>query len=339
MKHHPAIASLRNDHAPQIAAQEAMVRACKDWRREPEAGAMLEEIERFGAGAPLEKCPTLEEMFTDAGCAARIARSLVGHLTDALRDAPLGHPPMRHGFNGKMSTLLVLARGRAQLLLQAKEPSLAPAPKAGGAVPGRPACSVSFSDGERYEVVIAGRARAGIVRRCEVSVSEVAGSDVRLHEEPIVLEPGACLAFDCRTEALVVEEVRTRLVTLRLECAAADSAPTRQFERATGRLLGQSCGDLETSRREMMIALLGRMERTEAAPDLARVACEHGDLSLRWQALRECLALDTATGFAALSELAARTGDPLAADAGALRAQLIETYPQLRPVEMRPCPA
>ncbi len=334
MKHHPAIASLRNDHAPQIAAQEAMVRACKDWRREPEAGAMLEEIERFGAGAPLEKCPTLEQMFTDAGCAARIARSLVSHLADALRDAPLGHPPMRHAFNGKMSTLLVLARGRAQLLLQAKEPSLAPAPKAGGAVPGRPAASVSFSDGERYEVVIAGRARANIVRR-----SEVAGSDVTLHEEPIVLEPGACLAFDCRTEALVVEEVRTRLVTLRLECAAADPAPTRQFERATGRLLGQSCGDLETSRREMIIALLGRMERTEAAPDLARVACEQGDLSLRWQALRECLALDTATGFTALSDLAARTGDPLAADAGALRAQLIETYPQLQSLELRSCPA
>jgi hypothetical protein len=58
---------------------------------------------------------------------------------------------------------------------------------------------------------------------------------------------------------------------------------------------------------------------------------------VRWQALRECLALDTATGFAALGRLAATTDDPLAAPAQALHAQLLERYPALAGVE--PCPA
>ena len=78
------------------------------------------------------------------------------------------------------------------------------------------------------------------------------------------------------------------------------------------------------------MALLGRMGRTDAAPQLAGIACEPGSAALRWQALRECLSLDTATGFDALSEVARRADDELAAAAGALRSQLVEAYPQLK---------
>jgi hypothetical protein len=61
-----------------------------------------------------------------------------------------------------------------------------------------------------------------------------------------------------------------------------------------------------------------------------------GSAHLRWQAVRECLALDTARGFALLSRIAADPADDLSTSAGALRAQLVETYPQL---ESGPCPA
>ena len=81
-----------------------------------------------------------------------------------------------------------------------------------------------------------------------------------------------------------------------------------------------------------MMALLGRMGRSDAAPAMATIACEQGGTALRWQALRECLSLDTATGFAALGEVARRPDDELAAAAGALRSQLIESYPQLREI-------
>ena len=70
---------------------------------------------------------------------------------------------------------------------------------------------------------------------------------------------------------------------------------------------------------------------------LAAMAEEEGSAHLRWQALRECLGLDSAVGFAALTGLAQRNDDPLAVPAGALRAQLLETYPQLAGVAG--CPA
>ena len=64
----------------------------------------------------------------------------------------------------------------------------------------------------------------------------------------------------------------------------------------------------------------------------AAMAEERGGQSLRWQALRECLGLDTALGFATVCRIAAQPDDPLSAPAGALRAQLLETYPQLEEV-------
>jgi len=81
-----------------------------------------------------------------------------------------------------------------------------------------------------------------------------------------------------------------------------------------------------------MLPLLGKMGRADAAPLIAGMALEPGSDGLRWQALRECLGLDTLTGFRTLTEMAGRPDDPLANSAGALRAQLIETYPQLAEV-------
>ncbi len=87
----------------------------------------------------------------------------------------------------------------------------------------------------------------------------------------------------------------------------------------------------------MMLALLGRMGRGDAAPLIARMAREDGSAALRWQALRECLALDSQEGYVALAAIAAAAGDPLAGPAANLRAQLEESWPQLR--ELAACPA
>ena len=121
--------------------------------------------------------------------------------------------------------------------------------------------------------------------------------------------------------------------------AAADPRPGREYCAASGKLLHQSAGAIATSRQEATVALLGRMGRTDAAPAMAMLATGEGDMSLRWQALREALALDSATGFAALCTIARRGDDALAGQAGALRAQLLETYPELAQLEDKQCPA
>ena len=91
------------------------------------------------------------------------------------------------------------------------------------------------------------------------------------------------------------------LVSLRLQRRPANAGPAREYELASGRLIHQAAGNPRDSRIEMMLALLGRMGRGDAAPLMARMAREDGSAALRWQALRECLALDYAGGLSSRS--------------------------------------
>lgn len=315
MRIHPAIAALRSDRAPQRQAQAAMKAALENWCDHAGLAAMQAEFELFGNGAALEDCPALEAMFTGQGQAEALVGALVSHFCAAIAANPLGHPPFRNGYDGCASTLLLARSGRAQLMLQAREP---------GQV--KLTCA-TFSDALRYDATLAGSADATILR--------VHGphEQVRFAPEAIALRPGVRLSFDCNSEALLTTAVETRLVTLRLVQLADTPQPGREYCRQTGRLLHQSSGTLAASRREMMAALLGRMERTEAAPVLAGMALTENDQSLRWQALRNCLTLDTAEGFRALSAIAADPADDLSDTASALRTQMLEAHPQLSVLE------
>jgi hypothetical protein len=322
MRIDPAIAALQADPWLQRRAQAKMIETAEAWRADPAAADAVADLDRFGAGAPLEGCLALEALFTDGEAAPALAASLCRSFAGALGEEPFGHPAMRHGFNGSASTLLLARSGRAQLILHAREP--------GGAT----FETVSFSDALRYEAVLAGEARARIVR----PTLGPAASRRPFHQEALTLRAGTRLALDLGSEALQVLATTRRLVTLRLHRFAAEPGPSREYRLADGTLLHQAAGSIRTSRQEMMVALLGRMNVAQATPLMADMALEEGDSSLRWQALRECLALDTAAGFRALSQLARRADDLLAAPAGALRAQLVEAHPQLLSLETAPCP-
>ncbi|WAT17808.1 hypothetical protein OZN62_12970 [Aurantiacibacter sp. MUD11] len=316
MQVHPDIAALRSDRAPQRQAQTAILAARDAWAAEEGASELLAELDAYGTGAPLEACSTLEAVFTGQGEAERLMGLLSKHYCNAIAANPIGHPPFRNGFDGMASSILLARAGRAQLMLQAREPGEMANP------------GYIFSDASRFDAVLAGEAEARIVRIA--SRQEQAAEFV---EERVHLRPGHRIAFDLATEALMIDRVTRRVVILRLMRTAADPQPGREYCAETGCLLHQSAGCIATSRQEAIIALLGRMGRDDAAPAIAQVAMADGDNSLRWQAMREALALDTATGFAALYTVARRSEDPLAGQAGALRAQLLETYPQLAQVE------
>jgi len=232
---------------------------------------------------------------------------------------PFAHPPFRHGYDRGTATLLLARRGLAQLVLHASEPGA------------RAFDTAAFSHAERHEAVLAGEARARMVRR--------QGQFGRLAQQALVLRPGVLLVLDLREQALQLLRIERRLVSFRLHRSASSPEPSREYDLATGALLHQAAGDIRASRHEAMLALLGRMRWRDAAPVMAAIAREPGDASLRWQALRECLALDTAAGFAALSQLARAGDDPLAVPAAALRTQLIETHAELRVGESATCHA
>ncbi|WP_347303219.1 hypothetical protein V5740_00940 [Croceibacterium sp. TMG7-5b_MA50] len=322
MRIDPAIAALRSDRSLQQQAQAAMGATCAAWRADHAVAPAIEDLDRYGAGAPLEACPALEALFTgEQGAADAFADALLRHHLPALAERPFAHPAFRHSHAGALSTLLLGRAGRACLTIHARDPGRFDYDLAG------------YSDAVRYETVLAGEAEARIVR-CH---REPDGKP-HLFIENLRLTSGAAVALDLNSETLQVLATPIRTVTLRLQREAADPAPAREHALADGRLLRQASGSIRSSRQEMMVALLGRMKRGEAAPVLAEMACEPADPSLRWQALRESLALDTATGFTALVQLSRRAGDPLAPAAGALRAQLVEAHPQLLDLEGA-CPA
>lgn len=322
MQVHPDIAALRSDRAPQRLAQSAMQAACEAWRAQPGAAEMMRELEAFGDGTPLQACAQLEAVFTAEGEAERLAGLLSRHFCLAIAANPYGHPPFRNGFEGNAASLLLARSGRAQMMLQSREPASFQHDGYG------------FSDALRYDAVIGGRATARIVR-----ITRTNERSARFASEAIELQPGCRLAFDLATETLLVERVERRLVTLRLLRQRENPLPGREYVAASGELAQQCAGNLATSRQEAIIALLGRMGRADAVPDIARVALGEGDTSLRWQAVREAIALDSAAGFQTLGQVARRAEDPLAGPAGALRAQLLETYPELLAVEAQQCPA
>jgi hypothetical protein len=318
MRVDPAIAAMRGDRTPQRGAQAAMIAACEAWRAEARVAPIFEDLERYGSGAMLAECPGLARLFGQGEEAAQFAGRFSAVYSAALAGEPFGQVPFRHNFDGALSTLLLARTGAAQLTLTALEPG------------DYETASVTFSDADRHDAIIAGTAQG--------RATECSPDGALVHRE-VRLEPGRRLALDLSREAVFVGRVERRLVTLRLHRTASAPGPMREYALADGALLQQAAGAIGHSRHEMMLALLGRMKRREAAPLMAEMAAEAGPDSLRWEALREALALDTAQGFVALCRVARSALDPLAAPAGALRAQLIEAHPQLRVLEEAQCRA
>ena len=315
----PAIAEMRRDGNVQRRAQAEMIAAGDAWRRQPAVAAVLPDMERYGAGAPLADCPALTRTFGAGDEAIALTSSMTRLFATELARNRFGQLPFRHGFDGQVSTLLLARNERAQLILHAREPGAWAYATAG------------FSHAERHDVILAGEGEGMLVSRDPVSGGLASSS--------VMLKGGARRSLDLACEVLQVSRVSRRLVSLRLHRFGAAPEPSREYRLDDGVLVHQSAGEIRASRQEMMLALLGRMRCAEAAPVMAAIAAEPNDASLRWQALRECIALDTAEGFRALCALARTDNDPLAAAAGALRAQLVETHPRLVALEDGRCPA
>lgn len=328
MRIDPALRALRSDDAPQRHAQDLMAAAADRWRADPAVSELTAAAKAYGKGDPLAQCGPLFALFAKSGDAAGLANRFISHFLPVLAEAPLGQVPARYGMNGSVMTLQLARYGRVSLTLVAFD---------GQALNRRPAAqSVTFADSERHEAILAGSGEARIIRT-------VAGppDHAALDIAPQMLQPDVRLSLDLQREALLVDAVRGRLITLRLNRFSENPAPAREYALADGKLVHQAAGDLGESCRELMLGLLGRMGRKDAAPVMAQMAAK-GSNNLRWQALRECLALDSAAGFTALCAIARDPADPLAPPAGALRAQLLDAHlvlAQFEPAETEICPA
>lgn len=321
MRIDPAIAALRSDGVLQRDAQARLERVKAAWLAEPDTATVLQVLECYGEGAALADCVPLAALVSEIGVARRLIGRLMGGMIGGLRENPLGHVPFRHQYVDGLAVLQLAQSGRATLsLLQYARSESETVPN-----------SVCFTDGERHEICLAGAAQA---RRVTVTggrpdKAELACSGIRI-------AVGSCLSFAGLQETNLVDRVEGRLVMLRLSRPAATLLPSVEYRLADGALLHRAAGECRESRQELMLAVLGAMQRRDAVPAIARLI-RTGSESLRWQALRECLALDSAEGFRQLSGISRDAADPLHGPAGALRRDLLARYPHLARAECEPC--
>lgn len=321
----PELRALRGDDTPQCDAQDELQRLLDAWRAAPYVAALHREIEVFAAGADISDCPRLEALFLpDTGAARRLTDEFSATLCAALAALPLGHVPLRHFTDGVTSTVLIARAGGVTLSLVALD---------GEGMRSRPeSTSASFGPTQTWEHVLGGSAR---IEQVECQPTGPRSATFRRGEREIC--PGSILYRDGLREARLLRRIDGALVSLRLQRRRANAEVTREYDLASGEMLHQAAGNPRDSRVELMLAMLGRMGRKDAAPLMAQIARDEGSTALRWQALRECLALDTETGFAALAGIATDRSDALSGPAEALRAQLLQVYPQLQEVDA--CPA
>jgi|JI10StandDraft_1071094.scaffolds.fasta_scaffold02435_27 hypothetical protein len=321
----PELQALRVDDSPQRHAQAALRQAYENWRTAGPGRQAEAEVRLFSSGAVLEDLPLLSALFApEDESAAQFIGDLLAQLMVRLRAEPLSQMPLRFSSDETLSSLLIARHGTATLMLQAID---------GAGLARKPApVSAIFPPTETFERVMAGSADA-----IQVRTLTQRPDSADLACEPVAMRPGLIQRRFGPNEAQLLHRVPTQLVTLKLQRRTAAAEVTRQYRLNDGALVHQAAGSPRDSRLELSAALLGRMGRKDAAPLLAAMAEEHGSAALRWQALRECLGLDSAAGFVVLCRLSQNAADPLAAHAGALRAQLLETYPQL--AGACPCPA
>lgn len=309
--------ALREDDAPQRQVQADLGRIMAEWRSSRVGSGIDRSIRAFAGGVPLESLTPLARLFSHGDKAAqRLAADFVARFLPVLQTSQWGQVPVPSKVDDVSATIVLATAGNCVLVLTAYD-GVALRTK-------RAALSAGFSPGETYDHVLAG---SGSGRLIELGAGP--GGETHLTTAICELVPGSVMRRDGAQQSLLIESAEGTLVILRLQRRPECGTVARELRIADGALLHQATANSRESRFELAAALLGKMGRRDAAPLLAAMAEERTGQSLRWQSLKQCLGLDTAQGFAALSRLAASEGDDLAAPAKALRAQLIAAHPQL----------
>ena len=297
--------ALRGDDREARTHRVAMEEALEDCRREPRLAAVLEELLRYGEGADFAHCPALVALFEHTGAARDLLRPLIGRLTDLHRAYPRAQLAFRHRSQAGAHVLQIAARGHATLSLVLQDQDA-----------GAEHIIATFADADQREVVLTGKANA-----CLFEIVAEERDRVILNSVRTELQSGARMKCTGPRQSRLIQPSHDSLLTLRLARTAGSPRPTRRVDVRSGRIVHRASGNAADSRAELAMLLLGRMGRSDALPVLA-ARTRTGDAQLRWQALRQCLALDAATGLPLLERIAKDHADPLYQAARALLAQL-----------------
>lgn len=312
MQVHPDIARLRSDGALQPRTDAAL----EQWRNTPHAIAAMESLAQFHQGAALEDVPFLARLVREHAAGQAFAEALITPFLAALQAEPLAQLPLGHSSGPGMARLRVATHGRASLTLLAIAQRARSAP-----------VSVLFEDCAAHEIVLAGSGEALVHRR---------------EAKRLVTEAQACTAgtqFERKGPgtARQIIAVARPLLLLQLTLESEHPQPSQEIALADGALLKVISASKASGQQMMALGVLGALEDHAALRPMARLAKDvAADRDVRWEALRQCLALDAGQGLVVLAALAADPGDVLQAPAAALQRRLLAAHPDLAAASKEP---
>ncbi|MDO9368063.1 MAG: HEAT repeat domain-containing protein [Sphingopyxis sp.] len=223
---------------------------------------------------------------------------------DLLRADFFARPPLRllGGGDGGPGSLVLAERGVVRLSLQlwpfaTLAPALAPTYVV--FTPGHAALHVLVSGGasiHRHDVA---------VRASEDQGGFTSAGAAPCHSRPPrPLQHGETLRLDTARQNVTFAGAGADVLLLELVVQPPSPLPIRTYDIASGRLLHVSASRRDSSFRQMALALLRHLGRTDAAPLIAAETASE-DFAARWSAMRELLALDSAAARPLLKAMAA----------------------------------
>ncbi|MGH6694250.1 MAG: HEAT repeat domain-containing protein [Sphingopyxis sp.] len=224
---------------------------------------------------------------------------------------PFARPPLRMvgGGDGGAGGLVLADSGAIRLTLQLRPfAANSAAPGTAVFVPGRAAIHILDCSGAQL------RAHA-----VTISAAEEAGGftakDAALcrSQPPRRLHDGETLILDTARQSFTFEcghaGADHDILFLELTVQPPSRLPIRAYDIESGRLTHVSASRRDSSFRQMALALLRQLGRTDAAPlFVAETASE--DFAARWNAMRELVALDPAAALPHLGAMAASDPHP-----------------------------
>jgi hypothetical protein len=166
--------------------------------------------------------------------------------------------------------------------------------------------AADLTDAERAGVFIAAKARPC---RC-------------LGSAPVA--PGSIVRTDQTHQSYNLTGGSGDTVMIQLFVGGPSAVPMREYDAATGALRRLSAPNRTNSFRQMTLALLRTMGRRDAAPQFAAALAEP-DFSLRWQVMREFVALDPVAALPHLTAMAADDPHPEVRRAAYAATDIVET--------------
>lgn len=314
---HPEIAALRGDKPMQRRILSRMQAARAEWLNRPEVEALRRDMEQYGAGGELGQCRSLAQAISDPDKGLQLVDGWRRILVAALKEEPLGEQPYDYRCSAGFSRIQLLRVGRATLSVVAyerREESATTVPQ-----------SVLFEDNESHELALAGSAQTSLHQ-----LEETPGGAHILKSRSTNWKAGGSIVCRDASASRQVLKVNGALLVLQLSRPPERPKPSREVRLSDGKVIQTASGNKAASQRLMALAVLGASGHDFAIGAMTERALDPSeDTDVRWEAVRQALAMDVQQGMALLSRLGVGEEGDLQRAAIDLERRLLATRPDL----------